>query len=256
MTKTRKQWKTEAKFALQGNYSIAILGMLATLGVNLLGSIFSDYFFPGNTVVSLILGEVFLFLFSLILSIFTTGYSLLLMNLSRHQQAGLGDLLYFFQNQPDRVIVAGFVMALLQLLASTPSLIYSYTSEMGASMEAQMNWMMNFLILTVVSAILQLLLTMPFALSYYLLADENGMSGMQSLKVSASMMKGHLGQYLILQASFFPMIFFSAFLLYIPLLWVIPYMEMANVEFYRDLRGEFLQEQVVDSTDTGSYYGY
>ena len=260
MTKTRKQWKAGARRALQGNYTIAIFGMLATLGVNLAGSGFADVLFPGSTVPAIIAGEAFLFIFSLILNIFMAGYSYLLLNLSREQNARMGDLLYFFRNQPDRVIIAGFFMVLLQLIATVPSIIYTYTSDMGNTMEAQMEWLSSFLLLTVVSAILQLLFTMPFSMAYYLLADHNEMGGMEALKKSASMMKGHLGQFLLLQISFFPMIFVSALLLYIPLLWVIPYMEMANVEFYRDLSGEFRMSYETEPSDPsctdGNWEGY
>lgn len=242
MTRTRKQWKLEARRALQGNFMLAVPAMLATVGVNFLGTLLADVFFPDPGLMSTILAECFVFIFSLILSILTAGYSYMMMNLARGREAGLGDLLYFFKNQPDRVIIAGFVMALLQLLASVPSLVFSYTTQMGTTVEAQLDWMTRFLVLTVASSVVQLLLTLPFACSYYLLADNEEISGWESLKQSAQMMRGHFFDFILLQASFLPMIVLSVLLLYLPMLWLLPYMEMANVEFYRDLSGEFLEE--------------
>ena len=242
MTKTRKQWKLEARRALQGNFMLAVPAMLATVGVNFLGTLLADTFFPDPGLMSTILAECFVFIFSLILSILMAGYSYLMMNLARGREAGLGDLLYFFKNQPDRVIIAGFVMALLQLLASVPSLIFSYTTQMGSTVEAQLDWMTRFLVLTVAAAVLQLLLTLPFACSYYLLADDESLSGWESLKQSARMMRSHFFDFILLQMSFLPMMILSIFMLYLPMLWVLPYMEMSNVEFYRDLNGEFEED--------------
>ena len=222
---------------------LAVPGMLATVGINLIGSLLADTFFPDTGLVSTILAETFLFIFSLILSILTAGYSYMMMNLARGREAGLGDLLYFFKNQPDRVIIAGFVMALLQLLSSVPGMIFSYTTQMGSTLEAQLDWMTHFLVLTVSASVIQLLLTLPFTCSYYLLADEEAISGWESLKQSARMMRGHFGEYILLQISFLPMIILSILLLYLPMLWLLPYMEMANVEFYRDLRGEFVPRE-------------
>ncbi len=49
------------------------------------------------------------------------------LNMARDREFGLGDLLYFFRNHPDRVIVAGFVLALIDLVVSIPYYWYSYT---------------------------------------------------------------------------------------------------------------------------------
>ena len=239
MTKTRQQWKKGARRALEGNYANAIFGMLITAGANLLASGLTDYLFPGSTVLSRVLAECFLFIISLILSICSAGYAYLLLNFSREKPAGLGDLFYFFKNQPDRVIVAGFVLSLIQLVTSIPTIIYSYTAPEAVTMDDMITRMSHLLLFALLAMILQLLLTLPFTLTYYLFADDSELSGLDALKQSARMMKGHYGQYLLLQLSFVPLLILSPLLLYIPLLWLIPYMEMASVEFYRDLNGEF-----------------
>ena len=63
------------------------------------------------------------------------------------------------------------------------------------------------------------------------------------------MMKGHIGRYLLLQISFIPWMIASMFTFYIALLWLLPYMEMSAVMFYRDLRGE------LDTFSTGTPAG-
>lgn len=82
------------------------------------------------------------------------------------------------------------------------------------------------------------LLTVPFTLVYYLLADEEQLSAGEILKESVRLMKGNIGKFIMMEISFLPLMFLSMFTLYIMLLWLLPYMEMTAVEFYRDIRGE------------------
>mgnify|MGYP000747896381 CR=1 FL=1 len=49
----------------------------------------------------------------------------------------LGDLGYFFKNQPDRVIVAGFVLALIQLVTAIPYYYVSFTTDPGLTVDSR-----------------------------------------------------------------------------------------------------------------------
>ena len=61
-----------------------------------------------------------------------------------------------------------------------------------------------------------------------------------ALKKSTSLMKGNYGRFLFLQLSFLPWGILSVLAMYIPLLYVLPYMELSNAAFYRDVRGEYI----------------
>ena len=47
----------------------------------------------------------------------------------------------------------------------------------------------------------------------------------------------------MLKLSFVPLMFLSVFTFYIALLWILPYMEMTEVMFYRDLLGELTAQK-------------
>lgn len=241
MTKTRREWKREAKIALRGNYSIMILGMFATLLASNLASSITNYFFSGSGTFTWILSEIFSFVVSLVLSLFSAGYVYMNLKIARREGTTLGDILYFFKNGSDQVIIAGVVMTSLQFLASVPMMIFNYTVPIGETVEEIAHWNNQFLGMMILTLILQMVLTIPFTLSYYLLTDYPEMSGMEAVKTSMKMMKGHKLVYLILQISFYPIIFGSVFTFYIALLWILPYMNMTMAEFYRDLNGEFEQ---------------
>ena len=65
------------------------------------------------------------------------------------------------------------------------------------------------------------------------------MGGIQALKTSVRLMKGKKGKYFVLQLSYVPLLLLSIFTLYIALLWLLPYMNVADTAFYMDARGEF-----------------
>ena len=242
-TGDRKYWKFYAKMKLSGNWGIAIAAMLAVGAVNLVGNILAVKLFPGDTVLPLVLSEIFVFVVSLIGMIFSTGYSYMLLNICRGREYKLGNLLYMFHNQPDRVLVAGLVVALLNALAQIPFYYVTYMVDPGSTMEGMLHWYQLLLGAWLIAMVLSVILTVPFALTFYFLADNPEMGGIEALKVSMHAMKGHIWQYLMLELSFVPLFFLSILTLYIGLLWLVPYMQFSETAFYMYVTGELDQQK-------------
>ena len=87
------------------------------------------------------------------------------------------------------------------------------------------------------------ILIIPLEMTYYILADKPEIKGTEALKESIELMHGNFGKYLVLKLSFIPLMFLSVFTFYIALLWILPYMEMTEVMFYRDLLGELTAQK-------------
>ena len=242
-TGDRKYWKFYAKMKLSGNWGIAIAAMLAVGAVNLVGNILAVKLFPGDTVLPLVLSEIFVFVVSLIGMIFSTGYSYMLLNICRGREYKLGNLLYMFHNQPDRVLVAGLVVALLNALAQIPFYYVTYMVDPGSTMEGMLHWYQLLLGAWLIAMVLSVILTVPFALTFYFLADNPEMGGIEALKVSMHAMKGHIWQYLMLELSFVPLFFLSILTLYIGVLWLVPYMQFSETAFYMYVTGELDQQK-------------
>lgn len=254
-----KEIKQQAKIALQGHLGTVILGLLAVYGLNMLGTILSTTLFSGTSVLDLVLSEVFLLVVSLIVGIISAGFGYMLLNISRGKEFSLGDLGYFFRNQPDRVIIAGFVLALIQVITAIPYYYVSYTTDPGLTVEEQLQWFSTIFVLLAVSTLLNFLISIPFAMTYFLMADDPDLGGIQGLKESARLMKGNMWRYIKLNLSFVPLLFLSVFTFYIALFWIMPYMEMSLVTFYRDLNGELDHRLPGDGYYGGSgsfYNGY
>lgn len=242
-TGDRKYWKFYAKMKLSGNWGIAIAAMLAVGAVNLVGNILAVKLFPGDTVLPLVLSEIFVFVVSLIGMIFSTGYSYMQLNICRGREYKLGNLLYMFHNQPDRVLVAGLVVALLNALAQIPFYYVTYMVDTGSTIEGMLHWYQLLLGAWLIAMVLSVILTVPFALTFYFLADNPEMGGIEALKASMHAMKGHIWQYLMLELSFVPLFFLSILTLYIGLLWLVPYMQFSETAFYMYVTGELDQQK-------------
>ena len=215
---------------------LAIFGMLAAFAVHFFGGAMASSLFSGDDLMNLILGRVFVFIATLIAAVFSAGLSYLYLKMARGETAVLGDILYFFRHEPDRVITASLVLSILDLVATLPYYYYIFTVALpGDSYEAQMSYLLTVFGLLLLSSALNVVLTVPFAMSYYLLADDAGMKGLDSLKKSAAMMKGSMIRYLGLEASFIPVLLLSVITLYFALLWVVPHLYMSETIFYMKL---------------------
>ncbi|MDD7220449.1 MAG: DUF975 family protein [Clostridia bacterium] len=243
---SRRDLKTYARQALSGKYGTAVLALVLLGGLSMISDFLSGTLFPSDSALSIILGNVFAFILSLLVNVAMAGMSYMYLNMARNREYSIGDLLYFYKNRPDRVITASFILSLINLVMILPSNIYANLTPFGDSLEAQTDYLMTTLLLTLAGMVLYQILTIPLEMTYYLLADHPEMKGMEALKNSVHMMKGKFWKLLALKLSFVPLMLFSVFTFYLALLWVIPYMNMAIVMFYRDLNGELKQPQNAD----------
>lgn len=254
--RSTKEIKLQAKKSLQGHVGTVILGLLAVYGLNTLGTILSTNLFSGTSALDLVLSEIFMLVVSLIVGIISAGLGYMLLNISRGKEFSLGDLGYFFKNKPDRVIVAGFVLAMIQLITAIPYYYVSFTTDPGLTVDSQIQWLSMTLGLLAVSTLLNFLISLPFAMTYFLMADDTELGGIQALKESARLMKGNIWRYVKLNLSFIPLLLLSVFTFYIALFWIMPYMEMSMVAFYRDLDGELDYRLPGDGTADGGFHNW
>ena len=92
-----------------------MIGSIGVAAMSAVSSYISTALFPGDSLYAIIGGEVFSFILSLVICVFSAGLYRIYLNISRREKYSFGDLLYFFSHQPDHVIVASFVLALINL---------------------------------------------------------------------------------------------------------------------------------------------
>lgn len=117
-----------------------------------------------------------------------------------------------FHNQPDRVLVAGLVVALIDTVVQIPFYYVTYMVNPGETVESMIHWYQLLLGAWLLAMVLSVIFTVPFALTFYFLADDPEMGGIEALKASTHAMKGHIWQYLMLELSFVPLLFYHCLL--------------------------------------------
>lgn len=237
---SRRELKNYAKQAMSGKYGILILAFVAVQALALISSMISTALFPGEETIDIVLSYAFTFILTLLINVVAAGMNYMYLNIARGKAYSLNDLFYFYRHHPDRVIVVGFFMAVLNLLTMLPYTIYSNANLPGkdASVEALITWLYTGVVLMIVGMIVYQILVIPLEMTYYILADKPELKSTEAMKESLEMMYGNFGRYLMLKISFIPLMFLSVFTFYIALLWIFPYMAMTEVMFYRDLTGE------------------
>lgn len=237
---SRRELKNYAKQAMSGKYGILILAFVAVQALALISSMISTALFPGEETIDIVLSYAFTFILTLLINVVAAGMNYMYLNIARGKAYSLNDLFYFYRHHPDRVIVVGFFMAVLNLLTMLPYTIYSNANLPGKddSVEALITWLYTGVVLMIVGMIVYQILVIPLEMTYYILADKPELKSTEAMKESLEMMHGNFGRYLMLKISFIPLMFLSVFTFYIALLWIFPYMAMTEVMFYRDLTGE------------------
>ena len=239
----RRELKKYAKQAMSGKYGTIILAFVAVQALSLISGMVSSSLFPGTETLDIVMGYAFSFILTLLINVISAGLNYMYLNIARGRKYSLNDLIYFYKNHPDRVIVATFFLAVLNFLTMLPYTIYGNTAEIGETIEAQITWLYTSLVLMLIGMIVFQILIIPLEMTYYILADKPEIKGTEALKESIELMHGNFGRYLVLKLSFIPLMILSVFTFYIALLWILPYMEMTEVMFYRDLLGELTAQK-------------
>ena len=159
--------------------------------------------------------------------------------MARGREYRFGNLIYMFKKGSDGVLSAALIMALIDTVLMIPFYyMVNMTAPAAETMEAVLEWSQPIMYSALAATVLGVVIKLPFAMAFYILADNPQMKGREALKKSASLMKGHMMQYLVLQISFIPLMFLSILFLYVGLLWVMPYIYATNTIFYMDVTGE------------------
>ena len=86
-----------------------------------------------------------------------------------------------------------------------------------------------------------------YALSLYILYDNPEITGKEAVEKSAELMNGKVWAYICLNLSFIGWAILSSFTFGIGMLWLLPYMYIAKINFYKNLLGD--SEPVVVSEE-------
>lgn len=173
-------------------------------------------------------------LINIIAIILVCGQYSMHLSLARTQAATLQDFTKPLRNQPDRYIVANFILYGLSLLALLPAVagmaIILFQDTTG--------WLMLALILNILGLLLTMYVSLSFNLVFFVMLDNPSMKAVEAFKATLQLMKNHKDRYLYIQFSFLGVLLLATLSFGIGMLWVEPYMSQTVTLFYLDIKDE------------------
>ena len=98
------------------------------------------------------------------------------------------------------------------------------------------------IILAIAAFVYLLVSTLSYALTYMIAYDNETMEAKEVVEESKKLMTRNRGNYVLLQLSFIGWAILTVFTLYIGVLWLVPYMQVAMICFYEALKEKKTEE--------------
>lgn len=225
--------KALARKHLLTNYTSAIGALimiqLATGAISVMANTVFDRTTPFGAI-GFILVELLTFV---LVSLFASGQAYLYLNYCCGNRMRSNDVFYGFKAQPEKAILMNLLVRGIVLIAFLPgigSLVYYITSES----KAHKNLLIG-IVLLLAGLVFYVYFTLHFALMFYLLHDFPEYTWKETLLKSKKLMEGNKTRLFLLQLSFIPLMLVSLITFGIGNLWVEPYMNATQCEFFLDL---------------------
>lgn len=231
MYKSRKELKALARKQMQGRYKTLIGAFILQTIITFLLETTVQTLFPSNDFLS----NLFYFAISLAVSAFlgavTAGMTFVSMAVACGMNCKASDIYRSFQANPGKAVWLQLPIAIIYMLCTLPANLMSlltpldvYASQLG-----------TILILNGLGIIAASLFSLPFSLVFYMYWDFPEYNAKYILKRSIDLMSGNYMRYLGLQLSFLPLELLSILSFGIGSLWVTPYINITNANFYLNL---------------------
>lgn len=242
MNNSSAQLKRMARAALAGKWgkaaAFSVLSMLITTALT-----FCTIPFESSTsALGMIIYWVITLIVSLLSGLFAAGACYFYLNICRGEELKYSDLFYAFKHNPDRFLIVALITGFPTFLSTIPTFFMNPVTD-----EEFMIYTLVVLVSVYAGAIISIIISLFFALSNYLLVDFDELGAIDSLRMSAHLMKGNKGRYFYISLSFIGWIFLALFTMGIALFWIEPYMNMTFTYFYADI----LNRNQPDNNETG-----
>lgn len=236
--------KRLSRESLIGRYGVMAGATALMIALNIISVLIPGWIFPGYSILSQIGSFAASLVITLLVSLFGAGMSRLALDVAYGRKPSLSTMLYPFFHHPDRFLLMYLILTAIQMVLQIPSYLVSSAysrsllSAASLSYSDTMAYLSTVLLCSAVSSLIYVLITLRFAMASYLLLDYDDIGGLQALKESGRMMKGHKGRYFYVSISFFGILLLGFLTCGIGLLWGMPYLETTIAWFYRDLKND------------------
>lgn len=234
--KSSAELKASAREHLLGHYGTVIGAEVLLLGLTGSVSLAVSLLVDITTVIGSIIYYTILFFVSILMGLFTSGTCYLYLKLICGRPVSVSDLFYGFQLTPDKAITMQAWFSLLTYAASLPQFILTYEiSAVGTNAQKMLSLLLPYSLSLILSGVVSVVLGLLYAQAFYLLHDFPQYTAKELLQKSRRLMVHHKGRLFYLYVSFLPLMLLGLFSFGLALLWVIPYMNATQAEFFLNL---------------------
>lgn len=190
------------------------------------------------------------FVMQILLSILNAGANLIFIKCACNMPAQAGEVFYGYKNNTAVALKLGFLFVFIEsvcaipceiMLLNAPELVIpniTSTTTVNELMEYYptfYDYTLKYSGLSILCAILAFLIRLAFVPAYYMMLDFPSWNTHTILKKSIEVMRGNKLRYILLQISFIPAMILCVFTCGFALIWLVPYMRLASVNFYLDI---------------------
>ena len=216
---------------LNVKYGMTIAVTLTVIGCSLALSWILDMVMSPDSLFSLIAFEAVVFLSDLLLGVLVSGQAYIYLNIAYDKEVSFRDLKQGFTEHPERAAMLRIPFALAAMAATVPLHIYQLFFWESQNRDALFICMLA----AIAGFAAEIAVELVFAQVFFLMHDFPDRSAGELLRASMKLMKGQKLRYFLLLLGYVPWLLLSAFLLFIPALFVMSQMYTAQAFFYREL---------------------
>lgn len=230
--KSSGELKALAKEHMFGRYGTAIGATLTISMITGFITFFSTIYLNTMTLTGVILNYLISFVISVLTGVFHSGQNYFFLKISCGRPVTVSDVFYGFKMFPDKAVTMQLFLSICIYLGLLPATVCNYLLVL---------YPQNAVLILVASlalilyGVIGVVVSLNYAQSFFLLHDFPNYSAKELLSTSRKLMKGNKGRFFYLLVSFLPLMLLGLLSCGIAYLWLIPYMNATEAEFFLDL---------------------
>ena len=229
--KTSAELKALAKESLLGKYGVAVSATLLYALIIYITTDLSSFFLFIPGIVGTVLYYLSTFIITVFTGIFAYGFSFIFLKISCNVPARMVDLYYGFKGNTKEILKVQLFRSLITYAASIPMYVFAEI----ISEEQMMNYIGIYALLMGFGLLVQFVVMLLYNQAFYILLDFPDYNAKKALTFSRELMKGNKGRFIYLLVSFIPLFALGILSCGAGFLWIVPYMQATQAQFYLDL---------------------
>lgn len=223
--------KALAKGQLLGHYGTAVGAYALHLLCVTAASAAAYFLIDTSSVLGTVIYYAATFIISLLSGLFVCGEAYIYLKLACSRPIFVKDLFWGFQNAPNKILKMQAVLALISTVCNLPTAFLPLLYQQPDNPY----FLLFFIILMLIGCAVNIILELMFSQCYYLMLDFPQYSARDTLKMSCKIMKGNKGRLFYINISFLPLFLLGLCTCCITYLWIFPYFQAVEANFYLDL---------------------